>query len=222
MTEFNIPDAMPTLAAGPHPKGSGKACVMEYVSLLAGEAWSDMPECSLPMLARAAQVLNDSMLDADRHLLIPLIGRLFGSGGTGKYNLHQVQVMLARFAYSRVVTMSRTHPVYPEVVSHFRDTVRAAGDVPVYTRDDMEYRAKADPVYLARRDREYGEDSVAAQSVMQTYMHLAMKHLGTEGAVAELSAVLDEYDLITGRAKGPELTPEELAALALKLAATTA
>ena len=76
---MNIPDSMPTLSADSHLPGSGKACVMEYVSLLAGEEWSDTPRCTHPLLAEAAQSVNDGLSDDERHALVPLIGRLFGT-----------------------------------------------------------------------------------------------------------------------------------------------
>ena len=71
--------SLPTLSFGAHDPGQGKACVMEYVSLLAGEEWSDSPKCTNPMLAETARWVNDSLPDSDRHLLVPLIGRLFGT-----------------------------------------------------------------------------------------------------------------------------------------------
>ena len=76
---MNTPDFLPTLSAGPHTPHSGEACVMEYVSLLAGEKWSDTPACTYLPLARAAQYVNDQIDDDERHLLVPLIGRLFGT-----------------------------------------------------------------------------------------------------------------------------------------------
>ena len=76
---MTIPDFLPSLAAGAHDAGDGEACVMEYVSLLAGEDWSDRPECTHALLAHEARMLNDDLGDRDRHLLVPLVGRLFGT-----------------------------------------------------------------------------------------------------------------------------------------------
>ncbi|AXT84544.1 hypothetical protein C6I20_04585 [Aeromicrobium sp. A1-2] len=76
---MNVPDALPTLAAGSHDADHGEACVMEYVSLLAGEDWSDRPECTHPLLAHEARTTNDLLRDSDRTRLVPLIGRLFGT-----------------------------------------------------------------------------------------------------------------------------------------------
>jgi hypothetical protein len=75
----NLPDALPSLSAGSHDADRGEACVMEYVSLLAGEEWSDRPECTHPLLAHEARTTNDLLRESDRARLVPLIGRLFGT-----------------------------------------------------------------------------------------------------------------------------------------------
>lgn len=76
---MTFPDGLPTLTAGAHDAEAGEACVMEYVSVLAGEPWSDRPECTHPLLAHEARTANDLAHDADRHRLVPLVGRLFGT-----------------------------------------------------------------------------------------------------------------------------------------------
>ena len=76
---MTIPESLPSLSAGAHDAHVGEACVMEYVSLLAGEQWSDRPECTHPILAHEARTTNDLLLDRDRQRLVPLIGRLFGT-----------------------------------------------------------------------------------------------------------------------------------------------
>ena len=76
---MTVPDFLPTLSAGAHDPEAGEACVMEYVSVLSGEDWTDRPECTHPLLAHEARTVNDDLGDHDRHLLIPLIARLFGT-----------------------------------------------------------------------------------------------------------------------------------------------
>lgn len=74
---ITIPDTLPTLSHGAHEPGEGKACVMEYVSVIAGEAFSDHPHCTHHLIAAVARSLNDSMYsDEARGLLVPLIPRL--------------------------------------------------------------------------------------------------------------------------------------------------
>ena len=77
------PDYMPVLSAGAHDSPQEGACVMEYVSLLAGEPWSADPACTHPVLAAMARVVNDELPDKDRHVLIPMINRLFGTALSG-------------------------------------------------------------------------------------------------------------------------------------------
>ncbi|MCW2831796.1 MAG: hypothetical protein JWP31_2488 [Aeromicrobium sp.] len=76
---MHVPSSLPTLSAGSHDASHGQACVMEYVSLLAGEEWSDRPECTHELLAHEARTVNDLLRDSDRSRLVPLIGRLFGT-----------------------------------------------------------------------------------------------------------------------------------------------
>jgi hypothetical protein len=71
-----VPDGLPTLAAGGHRETEGKACVMEYVSVVTGNAWSDTPPCTAQPIALMAQCVNDFQPDADRQKLVPFIDRL--------------------------------------------------------------------------------------------------------------------------------------------------
>src|SRR5258706_9455437 len=69
------------LEAGAHAADHA-FCVMEAVAYVAGERWSDSPQCSDPVLTRFCQVLNDCWSGADRQLLkpfIPLLGKTRGS-----------------------------------------------------------------------------------------------------------------------------------------------
>lgn len=51
---------------------------MEYVSLLAGERWSDHPQCTHALLAGVARGVNDHTSDAGRSRLVPLIPLVIG------------------------------------------------------------------------------------------------------------------------------------------------
>lgn len=80
---MQIPDALPTLSRGSHSARSGKACVMEYVSVLAGQRFSDHPKCTHPLIATIARGINDNIVDDDLRgaLLVPLIPRLARANG---------------------------------------------------------------------------------------------------------------------------------------------
>ena len=87
-----------TLYSGAH-NSDGKHCVMEAVSFVAGEKWTDKPECACPVLAAFARVMNDSITnDALRtRLLLPLVSVLVGSKSTPAVE-QQRAALLARWA----------------------------------------------------------------------------------------------------------------------------
>lgn len=78
-----IPDGLPTLSFGGHKKHDGLACAMEYVSVIAGEEFSDHPICTHGDIASAVISVNDGLRDDDRHLMLPLIPRLVGADAAG-------------------------------------------------------------------------------------------------------------------------------------------
>jgi hypothetical protein len=66
----------------PPPNGGFQACVMEAVAYVAGESWSDQPECACPVIGAFLRCWNDAMDDGDRQMLVPLIPRLVGTRST--------------------------------------------------------------------------------------------------------------------------------------------
>lgn len=78
---MHIPDFMPMLDDGAHTNPSQGACVMEYISVLAGEKWSDLPSCTKPHVARMAQWVNDYLPEGERNdFLLPLVPILMRTG----------------------------------------------------------------------------------------------------------------------------------------------
>jgi hypothetical protein len=59
--------------------GLVEACVMEAVAYVAGEQWSDHPECASPVITSFLVSWNDSLADDDRQMLKPYIPRLVGT-----------------------------------------------------------------------------------------------------------------------------------------------
>ncbi len=55
------------------------ACVMEFVSVLAGESWSDSPACTDRALAALARRINDDVGPNGRTALATLAPRLVGA-----------------------------------------------------------------------------------------------------------------------------------------------
>jgi hypothetical protein len=61
---------------------------MEYASWLAGERWSDHPDCTHPLLASLARLVNDHTSDESRSRLVELIPAVVGlTGGDPRVDL---------------------------------------------------------------------------------------------------------------------------------------
>ena len=86
MTTTIIPERLkkvekiPLLKGGHEPpNGEFQACVMEAVSFVAGEPWSDNPECASKVIGAFMRSWNDSLGDEDRQRLKPYITKLVGT-----------------------------------------------------------------------------------------------------------------------------------------------
>jgi hypothetical protein len=73
---MRIPDSMPVLSRGKHRRPRNGACLMEYVSVLAGGPFTDSPPCTDPTLAAIARSVNDYSSDAMRQQLAVLASDL--------------------------------------------------------------------------------------------------------------------------------------------------
>lgn len=78
MTHSRTPDLMPVLSRGKHRSPRRGACFMELASFLAGERWSDHPDCTHPLLAALARDVNDHIGDEARRKIAPLIPEVIG------------------------------------------------------------------------------------------------------------------------------------------------
>jgi len=72
---------VPVLSRGKHRNPRKGACFMEYASLLAGERWTDHPQCTHPLLASVARQVNDHISDGARSRLLGLIPAVIGLNG---------------------------------------------------------------------------------------------------------------------------------------------
>jgi hypothetical protein len=75
----HMPDGVPELRAGTHLGPEDGACLMEYVSVLAGAPFSDRPKCTDPTLAELARLVNDASSDEGRARLADLAPALAAS-----------------------------------------------------------------------------------------------------------------------------------------------
>jgi hypothetical protein len=76
-----VPDFVPTLSPGRHRNPRKGACFMEMASYLAGERWSDHPNCTHPLLAALARDVNDRLGDDARQELVSLVPSVVGLTG---------------------------------------------------------------------------------------------------------------------------------------------
>ena len=74
----DVPLSLPVLSRGKHRGPRRGACFMEFAAFLAGERWSDHPQCTHPLLATLARCVNDLTSDEARPLLAPLIPSVIG------------------------------------------------------------------------------------------------------------------------------------------------
>lgn len=77
------PDFMPVLSPGGHVSPSQGACMMEYISVLAGEKFSDAPKCVNPYIAAYGAMLNDESY-SNRLALVRLMGPAMTTGTGNK------------------------------------------------------------------------------------------------------------------------------------------
>lgn len=71
------------LQSGPHDSIDEGMCVMEAVSYIAGEPWSDRPVCACPVISAFMRQWNDDLNTDDRNrLLAPFVQRPVGTKST--------------------------------------------------------------------------------------------------------------------------------------------
>lgn len=76
-----LPDAVPVLSRGKHRSPRKGGCFMEFASFMAGEAWSDHPNCTHPVLASLARDVNDNLSDDGRSQIVTLVPSVIGLVG---------------------------------------------------------------------------------------------------------------------------------------------
>jgi hypothetical protein len=78
MTHDRMPDSIPVLSRGKHRSRRKGACFMEFASFLAGERWSDHPDCTHPLLAALARDINDHIGDEARREIATQVPEVIG------------------------------------------------------------------------------------------------------------------------------------------------
>lgn len=71
------------LSSGSHSNPDDGMCLLEAVSYVAGEAFTDRPKCVSKVLGTFGRALNDALGYSRRQELIPFISKLIGTAGDG-------------------------------------------------------------------------------------------------------------------------------------------
>jgi hypothetical protein len=108
LASTTAPSLMPRLSAGAHRSPRRGACFKEFASYLAGERWSDHPECTDPVLAALARGVNDGVSDARRDELVHQIPRVIGLRGDDDA-IGLIVALRAATAALPVASMDRQH-----------------------------------------------------------------------------------------------------------------
>jgi hypothetical protein len=113
------------LAEGKHDTWDGEQCVMERVAMLwalannidVAEYFSDLPGCTNTVIARAAQMVNDSASDQDRQRLNTFVPRLLRARRTESDR--RIGVRLALWAARRVLHLvdEQDRPVCEQAIA---------------------------------------------------------------------------------------------------------
>jgi hypothetical protein len=161
---------------------------MEYVSVLAGEAWSDRPVCTHPRLAAVARFVNDTLEDEHRSLLVPIIGRLFGTN------------------------VKTSMPLIIPDVGRMLDDYYGKQTSIVKTEWDAYLTHESQIEYMSHR---YSTSLtfVLSDSWVPTGMTTPESGVWAEVLIAEFHALLDEFYRITGLDTPEPLSEEKLADL---------
>jgi hypothetical protein len=102
-----IPAGLPQLARGHHSCPEKGACLMEYVSMLAGESFTDRPRCVDPLLVRLSWWVNDTLREEGRKALPIMAPRFIGTAHLGPQLAPGVMSALCDFAMPIVKPVER-------------------------------------------------------------------------------------------------------------------
>lgn len=214
---------------------------MEYVSLLAGEDWSDRPECTHELLAHEARTVNDLLRDGDRSRLVPLIGRLFGTTEDSPElrarlrltQAHQLVALLDSVGRARVTAAVELATSWLERSGN-ADDVRAAfalaAHFPLVAGDldgaHYDFHARMARVFAFSLSPQLGAAEAYALSALVVAHKVAAggdcrADCGNEPArarrmVKDLDRLVDVYDSVTGR-HAAQVTGEQIRELAASI-----
>lgn len=200
-----IPEFLPRISSGKHRSPEQGACVMEYISMLAGEEFTDFPKCTHRSLAQLAQNANDHMPDRERYRLVPLINRLFGTG-TDDHKVHvEMITWLLRRAEADLKAAKEAFAVLWPAFSEgdMKKALAALDDSVDLTIKQMGYHLTPKPNYFAWPKGNWGVLTVRASRLAGSALYDRHFISGAQDywkqVLALLTEAIDHYDAVTGR-----------------------
>ena len=128
--EGTAPELLPVLSRGKHKSPRSGACFMEFASHLSGEAWSDHPACTHPVLASLARMVNDCTSDDARSRLMMLIPSVIGLRGDDQ-RVRLVVALRAATAGLPVVSADHQRALAVGILNCQRHLARSAEETPI-------------------------------------------------------------------------------------------
>lgn len=146
--KFEIPDALPVLARGNHEPGSGKACIMDAISIISGKPKEqDQPSCVHPTLRALFIRVNDTLPGGVRHKLWPLGLRAMGTGDVFAEDGDSGQLVVTVYLKMSQAAYRRASDEPPTVEKH------TAGRLLPYVLDCLHEPTRAKRTRLSRAVR---------------------------------------------------------------------
>ncbi len=171
----SLPDGLPFLSPGKHRRPTQGACLMEYVSVLAGRRFSAKPACTDRTLAAIARAVNDYSSDAGRQRLTQYAGEL---ARAGRLDLADQQDLARRVLLTAMphVTGTRRRTLLVALFGLERAASGRTHDVDTVTLDlDTELALLGGAGDIDRARRMVAELPVAVRQYHRTGMAIAVE-----------------------------------------------
>ena len=141
-------------AHDPPDNGIVDACVMEVVSYVAGEPWSDSPQCASGVIGAFLRSWNDALPDGDRQRLKPYVTKLIGTAASREVELKRSWMALDWLARAQAVSWLKLAKLQEHA-----DAVAALEEI-----TGPESARKAQPTLKAARDAAAAASRAAARA----------------------------------------------------------
>lgn len=197
---------MPILSAGRHRTPKQGACFMEFASYLAGEKWSDHPDCTHPVLAALARDVNDLTSDATRASLTTHIHRVVGLTSDDSLFAATIAVHCASAALP-IASLERQRALAVGILN----TVASTGSIELHAVAAMAFESAPDTERWARKHL-----NSAVSRGFTTRTAIAMVHTAAVGIA--LACVPDADDRLRELLAGTIELAEALTSPHLELA----